>query len=439
MYIKKIKNKIPETIKNILKPFYFKLKSIIENMKIKKQYYYHKYNLQKVKNKVKKQKKINIAFIVLNSSIWKYDELYKMMENDDRYNPIILICPFTRYGKKSMLNEIEKCYNMFLNKGFNTIKLYNTDEETYINVKDKFKPDIIFFTNPYSNKTKSKYYISNFPDILSCYTHYSFHVCNRNETMYNSLFNNLLWKAFYETEIHKEIAKKYSRNNAKNVVVSGYPGIDRLEYGKSIVLNKWKKQNFKKIIWAPHHSIQKNDELKYSNFLRYHKFMFDIAQKYEERIQIAFKPHPFLKNKLYNHNNWGRTRTDEYYRKWAQLSNGQLETDEYVELFNSSDAMIFDSASFTAEYLYCGKPSLFLYSDENVSDRFNEFGKLALKQHYTGYNKKDIKNFIEDVINEKDKKEKSRREFYNKYLIPPDGNKASKNIMNDLNNSIFGG
>jgi CDP-glycerol glycerophosphotransferase (TagB/SpsB family) len=196
--------------------------------------------------------------------------------------------------------------------------------------------------------------------------------------------------------------------------------------------------SLKRIIWAPHHTIDFREGLGYSNFLRYHQIMLDIAENYKDKIQIAFKPHPLLKVKLSKHEEWGKQRTHNYYLTWENLDNGQLETDDYVDLFNTSDAMIFDSASFLAEYLYCGKPSLFTFSDSNTKDRFNEFGKLALEQHYHAYNETQIMDFIENVVCAgKDIKKENRKVFYHKHLIPPNDKTASENIYNEIINAIW--
>ena len=48
---------------------------------------------------------------------------------------------------------------------------------------------------------------------------------------------------------------------------------------------------------------------------------------------------------------------------------------EYRAYFASSDAMILDSVSFMAEYLYVHKPALFLTRE---GERFNEFGETSL-------------------------------------------------------------
>lgn len=397
----------------------------------------HKRALEQLRNK----EKIKVAFFVLYSSIWKLDGLFRLMMKDARFDPIIIVCPVVNYGIEHMLIEMEKTYKFFVKKNYNVIKTYNVKEDTYLDVKKEIDPDIIFYTNPHLI-TKEEYYITHYKDVLSCYVPYVFHAANINELQYNQLFHNILWRAFYETDIHKKMASKYAINKGRNVVVSGYPGVDDLIFGERIDKKVWSNpsRKLKRVIWAPHHTIELAGDLRLSNFLRYHQFMLEITELFKEDIQIAFKPHPLLKNKLYAHKEWGKKRTDDYFNEWELCSNGQLETDDYIDLFNTSDAMILDSISFVTEYLCCGKPSLFLFRDENVFDRFNEFGKLSLAHNYHGYSESDIMYFLENiVIKGEDNKKKSREKFYTKYLLPPKNNKASINIYYEICKSVFGG
>lgn len=99
------------------------------------------------------------------------------------------------------------------------------------------------------------------------------------------------------------------------------------------------------------------------------------------------------------------------------MVNGFLHTDHYVDLFNSYDAMIHDSTSFIAEYLYTRKPVLFINKNTKVKTKFNYFGRIALEIHYHAFNEENIKKFIENIIlKELDTKESYRRNSYEKNL-----------------------
>ena len=279
------------------------------------------------------------------------------------------------------------------------------------------------------------YTFRNFPATLFAYVPYAFWI-ESYKWGYDTLFHNIAWKLFYPTSIHLENARNLSKIKGKNVVVTGYPLADIFLDIKRPIQDPWKIKDLsvKRIIWAPHHSINESDSLNYSSFLENYQFMLDLAAKYKETIQIAFKPHPILRRKLYNHPRWGKEKTDLYYNKWDKLPNGQLEEGDYIDLFLTSDAMFHDSSSFTVEYHYTGKPVMFLTKNkEELFQNLCEFGKLALNMHYFGSTPSEIENFIiEVVVGENDSMYSQRKHFFEKFLLPPHNLTANQNILNSI-------
>ncbi len=408
-------------------------KSIAEPLLIKFISCRHKKAVKKLKDK----DKIKVAFFALYSSVWKYDELYKLMSKHISFEPIIIVCPIINNGIDYMIAEMERTFQIFKDKNYNVVKAYNTIDKTYLDVKKIIKPDIIFYTNPYRGLTNEKYYINRFIDTLTCYVPYAIMTTNYKE-FYDLDFHNLLWKIFCETTIHKEIASSIQRIKGRNMVVTGYPGCDRLVSKNTSYKDVWKNKSrkIKRIIWAPHHLM--NEMNRMSNFLEYCYFFLEIAQRYKDKIQIAFKPHPLLRIKLEKDSNWGIEKTDIYYEKWKNLENGQLECSDYIDLFLSSDALIHDSGSFITEYLITGKPSLFMVRDEKVMKQWSKYGDMALAVHYQSRNSIQVINFIEDVvINEKDWMKSIRYDFLNKVTLPPNGLSASENILKFLESELL--
>ena len=402
--------------------------------------FFNKITTLRIKNKLKNKEKINIIFFVLHNSVWQYENLYKKFSNDKRYNPTIVVVPYINYEKNVMIKEMKQTFLYFKNKNYNIIKSYDNKNNLYVDIKTKLQPDIVFFTNPHKITTDDFYIYNYFKDTLTCYVPYGIMAANLQQTQFNQPFHNLTWKNFYETNIHLELAKKYADNKGTNVLVTGYPKCDVFLDKKYKNKNVWKKtgKNLKKIIWAPHHTIEGDEkELGYSNFLKYHQIMLDVAQKYQDKIQIAFKPHPLLLTKLKLHPGWGEKKTKLYYRIWQHRKNTQLELDEYSDLFLSSDGIIMDSISFISEYLFVNKPALFMEKDNTISNKFNEFGLLTYNLLYKSQTKKGLINFIEKIIlKENDDKKKQREEFLNQYLIPPNDHTATDNIFYYINDYL---
>lgn len=395
----------------------------------------HKKALAEVKEKASKGEKVKVAFFLIHESVWKYDLLYDLMLKHPSFDPVIFICPAMDYGLENMVFEMNKSYDSFKNKGYNVIKTYDNKTDKYLDIKKKYSPDIIFYTNPYHGLQGHRFYIKRFPKVLTCYVPYAIMTVNY-EFIFNLDFHNLVWKIFSETPIHKKIATQKQSNKGINSVVTGYPGFDPLLVNTNPD-DVWKNKNptLKKIIWAPHHSMTELN--KVSNFLEYYDFFLGIAEKYSDRLQIAFKPHQLLRVKLEDIY-WGKEKTAAYFEKWQKLENGQFENAEYIDLFLTSDALIHDCGSFMAEYLITGKPSLFMVRNESVMDDWNVFGEKAISAHYQSRNKEQVIHFIENVVLKgHDGMKEERDDFVKSVLIPKNKLTASQNIMLYLESQIF--
>lgn len=392
---------------------------------------------QKALQIVRQKEKVKVAFFLIHESVWKYDVLFDLMLNHRRFEPQIFVCPAVNFGMENMLFEMNKSFESFKKKGYDVIRTYDNATGEYLDIKKTFSPDIVFFTNPYEGLQDYRYYVKEFSRTLTCYVPYAIMTTNY-DAFYNLNFHNLVWRIFSETPIHKKIAFEKKINKGKNNIVTGYPGFDQLLINKTPNNEVWKnkKSVLKKVIWAPHHSM--NELNKVSNFLEYFNVFLDLAVIYKSKLQIAFKPHPLLRVKLENDVNWGKEKTDEYYNKWMQLENGQFENSDYADLFLTSDALIHDCGSFMAEYLITGKPSLFMVRNEAVMKEWSEFGEKAVSMHYQSRNKEQLIEFIENVVlSENDLMKERRIDFVENILIPTNNLTASQNIINYLETQFF--
>jgi hypothetical protein len=419
-----LKRTLPGTVKNWLsvKFFYYQLKRVQHNHK-------------KALKRVRKKETIKVVFFLMHEPAWKCESIYRLLSNDERFETVLVVNPFMAIGEENMLNEMNICYETFKTKGYKIVKTFNENTGKWLDVKRELKPDIVFFTNPYQ-LTRPEYYIHNFPDTLTCYIPYSFMLANLQQSQFNLQFHNFVWRCFYGTPVHKMMAEKYARNKGVNVYASGFPMCDIFFDKNYLPKDVWtnKDKQIKRIIWAPHHTIENNaKKLGYSNFLKYHQDIPNLVEFFEGRIQIAFKPHPLLKFNLYKHPDWGKERTDAYYQEWQLMNNGQLEEGGYEDLFLTSDALILDSISFISEYTFLNKPSLFLIRDESIFKKFNEFGEMAFNLLYKAFKKEDIYDFMyKIVLNGEDSLLNRRLLFKEEYLVPPDNQTAGFNIYQYL-------
>jgi len=379
-----------------------------------------------------------VVFFASNLSMWRYQGIYDLMRQDPRFKTLILLVPFNNYSDSQKTENINALRDFFNSKNIPFEDTTDWPKEKFA-LKEWFNPDILFYPQPYEryygNLLDSVYY----RDRLLCFAPYGVGTVATVWSV-NTPFQNLAWRLFYETDIYREVAQKITYNKGRNVVVVGNTNADIfLESNHS---NPWKEQSGlkKRIIWAPHFSIKSDMKLHRSSFLWLHDMMVNIAQQYSDTLQFAFKPHPKLKTELYKMDDWGKERTDEYYRTWATMPNTQLEESSFIDLFMTSDAMIHDCASFTVEYHYSKKPCLFTTNDiQETREPLNELGRAALDAHYFGKDAQDICRFLDEVVLKgADPKKDEREAFFRKYLLPPNGKTAAGNILDNIVESIWG-
>lgn len=377
-----------------------------------------------------------VVFLAANLPMWRYDGVLRLMMKDSRFSCSVIIHSFRTYSE-----EVAQQNGKVLGDYFRSIgaRFYSTTtaEERAASLRVMQQADIIFYPQPYGDLYEDEFDNRHYREKLLCYVPYG--VCTfSTEWAFNTALHNQAWRIYSESEYHRGESQRLAVNHGSNVVVVGNPLADRfLSKEKNDV---WKPQptQKKRIIWAPHFSIG-SEGIGRNAFLWMAMPMLELAQKYAERVQFAFKPHPRLLSMLYLHSDWGKQRADDYYRKWAELQNGQYENSEYIDLFRGSDAMIHDCGSFTVEYLYTCNPVMFVSDKmEDAIGAVNEYGRQAFSQHYKGSNMSDVCQFIEQTVLEgKDPMRSGREKYFQDYLLPPHGNSVADNIYHDIVTSVF--
>lgn len=382
----------------------------------------------------------NVVIFAMSVAMWRYQHLYEALKQDKRFTVTVVISPAKDYEYKQKLEDVTKLRAFFAK---NNVEYLDFDLESGsepIDVRKTFKPDILFYPQPYEHLLCDKHDCINFYDKLLCYYPYAF-LTGKGKLSYDFHFHNIAWRLYNPLQAHLDEAKTTAWNKGRNIRIVGYPNAD--DYMKDSFKDQWKKiddgKTRKRIIWAPHFTIAESfGQIPRANFLWVADIMTEIAKTYSDQLQIVLKPHPRLLTELYRHADWGKEKADAFYDLWANMPNTQLETGEFVDLFMTSDAMIHDSGSFTVEYLYSLKPVMFISRDIKAFKKGQtEQSCKSLDAHYIGKNKQDIINFINSIVLGNDDPMLPVREaFRNAYLMPPNGKTVAQNTMDDLVKSL---
>lgn len=411
-----------------------KLFNLLKNNQI--YLYYNQKRYDFILKSLKNKNKISVIFLANHISQWKYQSLFEIFNNKYKYDANVIFIPDENYNSdyhnEYLINKKE-----FKKKNINLISSYDDVNKSWKNLNYLFKPDFVFYSRTLL-KSNYKYSIYDFKNSLNCYAPYSLFIDKNDKLQCGTIFHKLLWKQFLPFNENLKIAK--NTYDANNVLITDYIGCDFFKI-KNRSYTSWKNKSHKKIILAPHHTIEFDNKKNYfSSFLKLSEDFINLSLKYKNMIDFCFKPHPALKEKLYSHNDWGFNKTNDYYNFWKNGSNTILSEGDYHDLFIQSDALILDSVSFAAEYLYLNKPYCFLIKDNfDYNSSLNEIGQKIFKIINKSKDISSMEKFINDnVIRINESQLNRQKKILNELNIFNKNNKlASENIFDFINSSIF--
>ncbi len=395
---------------------------------------------RKLIENIDRSRPVNVTFLAMNVSMWRYQGLWEVMNEDKRFNVSIVLSACVDYNREQNITDLKKLRAYFAERNMPYVDYDLESNGAPADIRKTCDPLLMFYPQHYEHLLVPEHDCMAFYDRLICYYPYAFWTSD-GKWSYDFHFHNLAWRLYYSTQMHLDDAVAVATNKGRNVRVVGYPSAD--DFLKGEFADVWKKipdgRRRLRIVWAPHFSIVSQFHVvPKSNFLWMAQYMLDFARKHQDDMQFAFKPHPRLLNELYIHPDWGKEKADAYYAEWQSLPNGQTELGGFADLLMTSDAMVHDCGSFSVEYHYSRKPVMFV--SQNLDDllaSYSEFGRKAINLHYIGSTRDDIERFLQDVVmNGNDPKKAERDEFYNSYLLPPNGKTVAQNTLDDIIESL---
>ena len=367
--------------------------------------------LERIKNKISKNKKIRIGFLVNQKAKWVYQDLYDKLKNNEYFEILVLVTNI--YSEK-----IENTYNFFKDQNMIVELVYNNHIPIDLN---KFDIDILFYQQHWD--LNNKYKIDNVSKFaLTCHVHYgicqSFDAIRRGEDFYKNLFAN-----FVIDDKSKSNYIKYFSKNLDNVIVTGHPKLD--------VYYKYKgNTEVKYVIYAPHHSFKGNNP----HCATFDKNGLEILEfaKNHPKFSWIFKPHPRFKYAVVQDGIIKKDEIEDYYNEWAKI--GVIHTDgNYFDIFKQARCMITDSISFLTEFFPTRQPVIHLRSKN--AEEYDIMSKQIIDHYYAVYNNKELQKYLNMVlIEDKDPKKNERIEVLENLKLCESN--ASDNIINYLKKVI---
>ena len=364
---------------------------------------------------------IRVMFLMSNTASWKVGPVFAQMMSDPEFEPIVVVCPNTNGHLSTTSDHTADLACRYLEtEGFAYIDLNGKSEvEGRIEIQ-KIDPHLVFFTNPH--RLVPKYLHDELlTSRLTCYVPYHHEVMEygSNQDQYNKDSHNAFWRVFVPHEESRQSFKKTRIRSDTGVIVSGFPACETfLAPALPREPSPWKPQEKPKlrIIYAPHWLW--NSDIKMATIDTYGEAMMRLAEKHCADVQWALRPHPMLKPKLMKESEWGPQRTEDFFAFWKRSDFCQIHEEDYVPLFKTSDAIIHDSGSFLAEYLYLKKPVLYLMTEQTGDKYFSSFGRRAIKSCSIGRSVDDIERFLDKMLDKGAENQNYDNSFFKQDIAP---------------------
>lgn len=420
--------KIGATLALFANPKYgMKILEFFNNLKIKSNCKYIEKNSKKVLKKLRKiygKKQLRVAFLCDDATKWKSQSLYDLFLESDLFHPFIIATKNNaglHTANPMTKDDVIRTYNFFKNKGLETHWGYDINKQEFIPI-EKFKPDIIFYQQPWYIQTQQGPVITS-KFALTYYVPY-FVPNVSTEIEYGLRFHQYLHKHYVLNKIIYDYYSPKMRNKGKNLCIVGHPQLDYF------YLNEHKLKTKKYVIYAPHWSINHPQE-EYATFEWNGHYILDFAKSHPE-IKWLFKPHPGLKRRLLTQKIMTQEEIDKYWNDWNNIGLN-YESGDYLDLFSESYAMITDCGSFLTEFLLTEQPVIHLVSQKCVG--YNPSVDKIVKSYYQAHDLTELKSYLERIIlNKDDYKKPERLNILNELNL--NNNYSAKNIIKDIKKEL---
>ena len=174
--IKKLYSLIPSPLKDLQNTLRIKDRLLLAGKRSRE-----KKAIAKIHAKIQQNQKVNVIFMAMSVSFWKYDNLFELMQKSSFFKPVVLLTKRPLDAPEIQQMHHDKMTKYFGEKGFPVI-------ETLQGID----PDILFYAQPYKNSITEELRAYNFLDKLICYVPYAFFISNY-EWAYDAQLHNLAW------------------------------------------------------------------------------------------------------------------------------------------------------------------------------------------------------------------------------------------------------
>ena len=377
---------------------------------------------KKISELSQRKDKIKCVFLVFCNTKWNGDSLYKKLDSDSRFSPIVVLAILPTTAAVS--NREANC-QFFTERGYDFAVISNGAD------LQKHKPDVVF----YQQSRHEASYVGLMPaDIsryaLCLYFHYGIaaalapHSWDKQSTFYKTLYRNFVFNS--------AVVEQFQAKGVHNTIATGHPKMDA--YLEPVKSQPWKDKEKFKIIYAPHHSVDHcfSSPIRFGTFDWNGSELLEWARTHPDTEWI-FKPHPRFRLAVLNAGIMGEDEINAYYDDWNKIGAVYTQGD-YFDVFRTADLLITDCFSFLTEWLPTEKPCIHLLTVNDAHRIRSPVHENSSRHYYKVKNMDELNGTMEMlVVRREDPLAKAR--IQDAKNIPLD---CAKNIHHWLIETLWG-
>lgn len=405
---------------------YIKQATIILYLRIR-----YKITLSKLKILVRRDRSVNVFFLVSEIAKWKAQSLYDRMELDNRFVPTICVYPMSievNSDENRISALLTERASFFHNKGMRVINIWDV-KHNCIDMSLFNSGGVLFYQQPWDvPPAPNPLQVS--PKWLTFY--FPYYLVNNYDKelelymiLQRQVFRYIVPSEGIKNFYHKEV---WRNKFAGKIVGLGHPCVD-------YILSAKRTDKDFTVIYAPHFSFPYktiNRPIYYSTFLENGEYILGFAKKHPE-IKWIFKPHPRLKSELEVTGVWSKAKIQAYYDDWSLLGEACY-TSDYQSLFVNSDVLLTDCGSFLTEYA-CTRNPIIRMVLQNQSSVPNPTLEELYSTYYCVGNMKELEAALEMLlINRADPNKTARNNAIDK--IEFCNNSSAERILEYISNML---
>ena len=325
---------------------------------------------KKITELSRNKEQVKVVFLVSECAKWNADSLYKLLDTDSRFSPIIIYVSLHARVNTDQTDDFH-C-QFFMTRGYNFATISSGTELR------EHKPDIVFYQQPWLLRMEPDLIPVNVSQYALCF-HFNYGIAPALEYLdARSLFYKTQYRYFvFNATVEEQIKAK----GIHNTIVTGHPKMDA--YLEPVKTKPWKNTEKFKIIYAPHHSFKNSStffRLQWATFDRDGRELLDWAKTHTDTEWIL-KPHSHFRAAVLENEIMSGAEIDNYYDEWNRI--GAIYTQgDYFDMFRTADLLITDCGSFLTEWLPTEKPCIHLLTDNDAQKSRQSVHENSSRHYY---------------------------------------------------------